>query len=75
MDVAVSLILLPSACIVSVTHVYGGKLVFLALADKGQGWSPDLLQIHTETFKTLADKVQSAVSLPSSSVPLHCPRQ
>ena len=50
-------------CTVAVSNVYGGVLTFQGLHSRGQGWSPDLLQLHTDTFKTLATKVETAVSL------------
>ena len=47
---------------VSVNSVYGGQLTLQGLKGKGQGWSPDLLQFHTEAFKVLASKVENSVS-------------
>jgi hypothetical protein len=45
----------------AVTNVYGGQLLFEALDEKGQGWTSDLEQGHTQAFKDMAAKVRNAV--------------
>ena len=50
-------------CDQQVTHVYGAKLTFLALAEQEQGWTVDLLDPASDYFQRLAGKVQETVSI------------